>query len=118
MFGLRTRRARGTTTPTLTSGTGAFTTASAALAYTLDGSRMPFNCTVTITTNGTAATDIEFTLPYTPFANTALSAIDSAGLALAALAKTDGKVYVTKYDGSYPGASLKTIYVAGAVRLA
>ena len=118
MFGFRARRARGTSTPTVTAGSGALTSASASLAYTLDGMRMHFNCTVTITTNGTGATDIEFTLPFTPTAVTALAATDfSAKIALAATANTDGKVYVTKVDGTYPGASGKVLYVAGAVRI-
>lgn len=119
MFGFKPRRARGTSTPTVTAGSGIFTSVNAALAFTFDGARLLFNCTINDVTNGTAATDVEFTLPFTPSANTACTGVDSSGIGLAALAKTDGKVYVTKAsDGSYPGATGKTLYVEGVVRMA
>ena len=50
---------------TVTSGTGTLTTASGSLDYTKVGRKVTFVAALTITTNGTGATDIRFTLPFT-----------------------------------------------------
>lgn len=119
MFGFRPRRARDAWTGTVSSGSGTITAASAIVTYGLDGKFMHFICPVTIATNGSGATNVQFTLPYTPLMLSAISGIDiDTGIALAAYANTDGKVYITKYDGTYPGADAKILRVAGMARIA
>lgn len=55
-----------TWTPTVTAGSGTFTTVSATGSYTKIGNVCYFRVAVTITTNGTAAGTVEITLPFTP----------------------------------------------------
>jgi hypothetical protein len=63
---------QGTSTPTVTSGTGTLTTKSATLTYTKNGRLVSFRATITITTNGTGGTYIQFTLPFTAAVRTAV----------------------------------------------
>lgn len=55
-------------TPTVASGTGAFTTVSASGRYARVGKTVHFKAIVTITNAGTAATYTSITLPVTPYA--------------------------------------------------
>jgi hypothetical protein len=56
----------GTWTPTVSAASGTITTASATGAYTKIGRAVFGHTTVTITTNGTGAGSVRFTLPFTP----------------------------------------------------
>jgi hypothetical protein len=58
--------AEGTYTPTVSASSGTITTASATGAYTKIGRAVLGHATVTITTNGTGAGSVKFTLPFTP----------------------------------------------------
>jgi hypothetical protein len=59
----------GNYTPTLTPGSGSFTSATATAYYTRVGRSVTVQLTISITTNGTAATDTRFTLPLTASAS-------------------------------------------------
>lgn len=59
------RYEEGSTTPTITPGSGSFTTVTAALNYTVMGDRVEGEVVITSTTAGTAGTHIDFTLPFT-----------------------------------------------------
>ncbi len=105
-------------TPTITAGTGSFTTVSATGRYLAIGKLVLVQIVITITTNGTAATSVKATLPalgnvasgYTMYgrANTvsgkALQGIVNFATALAT---------IFNYDNTYPGASGETITMNG-----
>lgn len=55
----------GTYTPTVTAGSGTFTTVSATGIYTKIGRQVKVDADIVITTNGTAASFVNFTLPFT-----------------------------------------------------
>lgn len=97
----------GTFTPAVTAGSGSFTTVSGAGRYTKLGDTHFTRTTVTITTNGTAATAIIFTLPFSPTESAAFHGTENAtaftgvhGYGSSGL----NTVVVRKYDGTYPGA--------------
>jgi hypothetical protein len=102
--------------PTLTASSGTFTTATITFSYTKVGRKVTFRATITITTNGTAAGNTQFTLPFTPATKTAVSVWESdvTGFAGGGVVQTNGKCLLTKYDGTYLGANLAVIHVAGS----
>jgi hypothetical protein len=65
-------------TPTVTAGTGTFTTVSSSGKYVVIGKTVVIQFEITITTNGTAGQDVRFT---TPFAATAIVGGASVGSA-------------------------------------
>lgn len=107
------------TTPTPTASSGTFTTVAAAVKATKTGDRVSFTATVTITTNGTAAGVVLVPLPYTPAENSGCGGAEVAatGAGLAAIAQTDGNLYIRSYDGTYPGADGRTLTVTGSYRV-
>lgn len=108
------------TTPTPTSGTGAFTTVSAQVTTTKDDNRCKYDGTVTITLNGTAATDIRVPMPFSPLETTALSGVVvETGKAVTGFidATAGGRAVIFLYDGTYPGADNRTIRFGGNYRV-
>ena len=109
-------------TPTITAGTGSFTTVSASGRYLRMGKVILIAIQITITTNGTAATYIRATLPATagPMiqhllgADTALTGKFVRGQIYASTALMD----LFFESNSYPGASGATIYVSGSYEAA
>jgi hypothetical protein len=97
----------GTWTPTITAGSGTFTTTSASGTYTKIGNRVFAELTITITTNGTAATDVRATLPFTPSGTATGCGRESAstGLLLSGQANATNVLIIRKYDNLYPGGS-------------
>ena len=95
----------GTWTPTIAAGSGTFTTVSATGAYTKVGNRIMYRLSITITNNGTAGTYITATLPFTPAEQTAgvVKEVLLTGVANTGTVSTDGKLYIHRYDGGYPG---------------
>jgi len=69
----------GTWTPTVTSGSGSFTTVSATGTYVKVGKQVAIRTTITITTVGTASGQINFTLPFTSSASPNGDGIGAAG---------------------------------------
>jgi hypothetical protein len=109
----------GTSTPTVTSSSGSFNTVSATLVYTKVGRVVNFNASVTITDNGTAASDVQITLPFTPVSpqvssfvgrETAATGNRLWGYITGGIASA---VIVNLTDGSYPGGTGRTLRVSG-----
>ena len=69
----------GTWTPTVTSGSGSFTTVSATGTYVKVGKQVAIRTTITITTVGTASGQINFTLPFTSSASPNGDGVGAAG---------------------------------------
>jgi hypothetical protein len=106
-----------TTTITATSGT--FTSVAANSRYKQQGNIVTFSLKMTITTNGTAAGLIKFTLPLAPASSNVGGAFAGADSTLKAIdaiyaAGTSTDVFVGRYDGVYPGGTGTVIYVSGS----
>lgn len=99
----------GTWTPTVTAGSGTFTTVSASGRYTKIGRLVVASVTIDITTNGTAATNILFTLPFTagtgPFVGSGREN-NVTGNGLTVLVSTGWNFgQINAYNNAYPGGS-------------
>lgn len=104
------------TTPTPTSGSGAFTSVTGSVYSQQVGNRVNFDATVVITTNNTAAGFVQLTLPFTAAAITAGGGSSDNDLGLLWIAN-GSTLFIFKYDGTYPGGSGRTLYVSGTVRV-
>ena len=97
--------------PTVTAGSGAFTTVSAAGRYKTIGKTV--HVEVTITTIGTAATSMLFTLPLASQSGAVLSGINaSTGATVSGLVGASG-VVVFRYDGAFPAAAGNQFTLSG-----
>jgi hypothetical protein len=109
-------------TPTVTSLTGTLTTVSAVGQYKQIGKSVFININITITTNGTGATLIKCTLPFTTEINTCNisgSEIAVTGKSIKGTAYgTDNFMYITNYDNSYPGADGAVLNLTGVYQTA
>jgi hypothetical protein len=107
----------GTGSSTVTSGTGSFTTVSGTYIYTKVGRLVCVSVTITITTNGTAATFTTCTIPFTNTASLAYPAHGKNATTGMALAGTVGAGVatisaITRYDNVYSGADSNTLRVS------
>jgi hypothetical protein len=105
-----------TSAPVPTAQSGAFTTASASVRYRKMGKTVYLSCTVTITTNGTAAGSVSVTLPVQPKAGIQQCipgrATSVSGKAL--IANMSGTTMnIFNYDNTYPGANGETLVMTG-----
>jgi hypothetical protein len=105
--------------PTVTPETGSFTTISSNGHYRKLGKTVLFRMEIFITTNGTAAGSIYATLPVNGLASAGqvldVNILPSYFSGNAAIESGDtSKIRIFKYDGLYPGGSVKTIYIQGA----
>lgn len=106
----------GTWSPSVTALSGTFTSVSATGSYTKIGRTVFFGATITITTNGTAATAIQITLPFTPS-----RAGTYYGREMVATGKTQAGQITSgsatsqflNYDNTYPGGSGYVLELAG-----
>lgn len=108
-------------TPTLTSGTGTFTSATATGKYMRIGKTVYFKAIVIITTNGTAAIYAKITLPFqaemhlreSPSGEAVVNTTGGlvCGLQCSIFPATHLQIY--KYDGTYPGADGRALIVSG-----
>lgn len=104
------------TNPVPTAGTGAFTTVSAELNQHRVGPAIHWDVTITITTNGTAASTI-----VVPMGFTAIKEMVAAGRGAAVsgkmvqglMAATSSNLVITNYDNTYPGATGERITLSG-----
>ncbi len=106
----------GVWTPTVTAITGTFTTVSATGKYTKVGNVWLLRIVINVTTNGTAATAVQATLPVTATETTALAGRESnvKGFALAAdIASGASVVTIVNYDNTYPAANGYKLTVSG-----
>lgn len=109
----------GSTTPSVTAASGAFTTVSCSLRYALiPGIAGLWHAIVTITTNGTAAGDVRVPLPFTPVAQAAFAGYNnSTGAGL--LGRTAGATaFFNRYDAAYPGGDGVVLMAGGVAVLA
>lgn len=112
-------------TPTITAGSGTFTTVSASGRYKQNGKTVHFAVTLTITTNGTAAGWVNATLPVTKRTGSGLSQFapgwnQSTGAAIFGVIQATAPTLVSifKPDGTYPGATGATLQIAGTYEAA
>ncbi len=103
----------GTWTPTITAGSGTFTTTSASGSYTKVGNRVSAEISIIITTNGSAATSVIATLPFTS-GSTSIGVGREHGLTGAILqgitVATTTTVAIYTAANAYPGGSGATIF--------
>lgn len=106
-------------TPTVSSGSGTITAASATGKYRKKGKVVHWEGTVTITTNGTGATWVGLSLPFVVggFSNQSHFAIGrnatSGGAIFGEFPATGNVVAIRKYDDTYPGANGVTLALSG-----
>jgi hypothetical protein len=90
-------------TPTITSGSGSFTTVSATGKYKVFGKTCWFTVDITITTAGTAGGFIGVSLPFTQVA-TSLSSygmeVNATGSMVKGLNPASGSMQITRYDNA------------------
>lgn len=105
-------------TPTITAFSGTFTTVSATGRYLTIGKTTCVQISITITTNGTAASSVIATLPNT--VGGASSAFftgrenSATGVMLQGLVTVSGTtVTIRDYFNAYPGGSGRNLYVGG-----
>lgn len=111
--------ASSTWSPTVTASTGTITTATGSGRYKVFGKWTAYSAILTITTNGTGAGSILFTLPNTAQVSTNGFSIGSGRenvtsgsmVAVVLNTATQGKVFT--YNNTYPGATGAIIYVSG-----
>jgi hypothetical protein len=101
------------------SGSGTFTNASATCRFLKKGKTVHFRVRIFITTNGTAATYIVVSLPFTP-QNSPAEGLPAYGyiagspnLPIVGSSGGGSNLIITKYDGTYPGADGALIYASG-----
>lgn len=109
-------------TPTVSAQSGTFTTTSATGSYLQIGKIVFFQLSVSITTNGTAATSVQATLPVTPassdFAWVGRATGISGKLLIAYNQIAIGSVSMQNYDATYPGANGEVLKVSGTYQSA
>ncbi len=102
---------------TITSGTGTLTTTSGALRYQVRGKQTWFQLTVTITTNGTGATNIAVSgLPFTFNSDCTGSGRATAGSGKQLqfyVTSPAAALTIVNYDNSYPAVSGEILKVTG-----
>jgi hypothetical protein len=107
-------------TPVITAGTGAFTSVSATFRYKLLGKTAFFSLNIFITTNGTAAANVQATTPFTFAAQQVFvgRANQSSGKMLqgSCSAGVAGLV-IWNYDNTYPGASGERLLLNGVAEI-
>jgi hypothetical protein len=103
-------------TPTVTAGSGSFTTVSATGKYCQIGKTVIGHAFITITTNGTAATSVIFTLPVTMVSGTPHIGYGRCDVTSGKMVQvksnntTSGAVFT--YDNLYPGSTGEVIKVS------
>jgi hypothetical protein len=105
-----------TYTPTITAGSGTFTTVSATGRSRQLGKTIFFEIAVTITTNGSAAGNVVATLPFTVGSAiyTAAGRETSVGKMLSGTMASGGTtIGIANYDNTYPGGSGTTLVISG-----
>ena len=102
-------------TPTLSAGSGAFTTASASGRYKQIGKTVFIQIVVAITTNGTAASNVTVTLPFAPNGWAVFTGKEATANGKAMGGSTNGSatLFLTNYDNTYPGVNGATLVIEG-----
>ena len=107
------------TSPTVTAGSGSFTTVSCAFNYKVIGKICMFWASIVITNAGTAGGDILFTLPVTPVATQAGAGKETAAVGFQLNWQNVSTVmHIAKYDNTSIIASGRTCTISGTLELA
>jgi hypothetical protein len=110
-------------TPTITPGSGTFTTASASGRYLQIGKIFFLQVQIAITTNGSAGANISFTLPATvgaaAYATLSGRGVGVSGKQLQAVFLGPGATsgFIWNYDNSYPGSTGELLVVSGVIEI-
>lgn len=110
-----------TYTPTVTSGSGAFTAVSASGASKTNGKSVNIRISITITTNGTAATSVIATLPVAALAGVTQSITGSRANNIGLTGIIDpatNNITMTNMDSTYPGADGQQLILSGTYEAA
>ena len=110
-------------TPTVIAQTGTFTSVAGAGRYKQIGKTVFLNVIITITTNGSAANNVQFTLPVNAVNGTGLSpALNGrasvSGKQLQGIVFSATQGLVLNYDNSYPGADGEALNISGVYEAA
>jgi hypothetical protein len=106
-------------TPVITSNSGTFTTVSAVGRYRQVGKLIFIQITISITTNGTAASFVKATLPISGVAAPSVEycfagrALVSGKMLQGNIGSGGGVLSLDNYDNTYPGADGETLVVSG-----
>lgn len=101
-------------TPTITAGSGSFTTVSATGKYSRIGNLYAYLVDISITTNGTAATSILFTPPFSSDGVYPIAGFETNVAGYPCGGYLNGaQGIITAYDGTYPGGSGRRVVVTG-----
>lgn len=109
-----------TTNPTVTAGSGTFTSVSASIRTRQIAKMVFFNLVVTITTNGSAAGSVNIaSMPFVTGGAIQVVTGREAGVSGAAITGTmnanSSALTIVKYDNSYPGATGATLVLTGSM---
>lgn len=109
-------------TPTITAGTGTFTTVAGAGRYQIFNKTVFFQETITITTNGTAAGTVVSTIPVTAQASSAQVGSGRgnivSGNQLQVRLTSTTQLTILNYNNTYPGATGETLLIEGTYEAA
>ena len=110
-------RTLGTFSLVVSTATGLLTTAVGIISWRRDGNIVFMTIQINITTNGTGATDIGCTLPFTVRGSAVLSGRENVvtGKVLQGFIASNGtSMSIMNYDGSYPGADGAVLILSGS----
>ncbi|MCY1708354.1 phage tail fiber domain-containing protein [Pannonibacter sp. SL95] len=104
-------------TPTVTAQSGSFGSVSATGRYRRDGDTVFVNVEITVTTNGTAANDVRFTLPVNsgsvPFQMNGRETATTGKVLHVTVPTNSGVALVGNYDNSYPAGNGAKLVISG-----
>jgi len=103
----------GTFTPAISAGAGSITASSATGSYTKIGNRVFYEVVLTITTNGTGATSLIFTLPFTAAQQHTPVGVNTSSAETCVGISTTTDVGLRTYSGLYPVGSGGVLRVSG-----
>ena len=103
----------GTFTPAISAGAGSITASSATGSYTKIGNRVFYEVVLTITTNGTGASSLIFTLPFTAAQQHTPVGVNTSSAETCVGISTTTDVGVRTYSGLYPVGSGHVLRVSG-----
>ena len=103
----------GTFTPAISAGAGSITESSATGSYTKIGNRVFYEVVLTITTNGTGASSLIFTLPFTAAQHHTPVGVNTSSAETCVGISTTTDVGMRTYSGLYPVGSGHVLRVSG-----
>lgn len=103
---------------TVTSGTGTLTSANGTIDYTKVGREIFWQATLNIVTNGTGATDIRFTFPFTVAGIAPFMGFETGVFGVGLVGYINGTTALCYlYNSGYPGANGAALRLRGVARV-